>query len=252
MSGLLLISAISPALFILYLVYKQDTEKEPFSVLAKCFGWGVLIIIPILIVESIFVYSIEMFSTSGTIYNFLRAFLVAGFTEELFKLLALLYILKKTKYFDQFYDGIVYAVFVSVGFALVENVLYVFQNGLGVAIGRAIFSVPGHAFFGVIMGYFVSLVYMGNPAKKTRNLLLALIIPMSFHGLFNFFLFDLNAAFLNDNFGYGVLLLLSFISLNIGLWRLGLRKIKTHILEDEMIIAKRQNDFEQDSPNSNV
>lgn len=229
---MLILSAITPVAFILYMIYKRDTEKEPFSLLAACLMLGFIITVPILIIEIFFSFIIDSSGAYGSTHSFLKAFLMAGFTEELFKFLALVLIMRLTKYFDQHYDGIVYAVFVSLGFAMIENIMYVMDHGYGIAAVRAILSVPAHAFFAVFMGYFLSLAFLGKPQDRKRNITLSLVVPVILHGLFDFFLFDIESN--------PVVYALLFFVLNIGLWRFGLTRIKSHIQKDKAEIAFRE------------
>ncbi len=238
--GQLLLAAVTPVAFILYLVYKKDTEKEPVSVLLKCFGMGILIVVPIIVMELALSAVFEALFPPGKAFNFLNAFVVAAFSEELFKFLALLYVLRKTHYFDQHYDGIVYAVFVSMGFAMVENVGYVMEGGLGVAALRAVLSLPAHAFFGVFMGYFISLAYLGRPEHRNVNMRLALLVPIIIHGLYDYLIFEKASSADSGEFAYLSLLLLLFLVLNISFWRYGLRRIREHVKYDEKLISKRE------------
>jgi RsiW-degrading membrane proteinase PrsW (M82 family) len=82
----------------------------------------------------------------------------------------------------------VYAVFISLGFAAVENVMYVMGNGFGTGIMRAITAVPAHAIFGVTMGFYFG---MAKFYEKKRNelKLKALIYPIILHGIYDFILF---------------------------------------------------------------
>ena len=145
---LILIAALLPAIALLYYIWKKDTQKEPTSWLVKAVLWGVGICFPVAILEMI-IKSI-LFGTGGTPTSLTgttaMAFLVAALPEESFKLLALWQVLRKNPYFDEHFDGIVYAVCVGLGFAGIENVLYVFtqENWVSTAIVRSLLAVPGH------------------------------------------------------------------------------------------------------------
>ena len=98
------------------------------------------------------------------------------------------------KAYDEVYDGIVYAVYVSLGFACFENILYVFANqSIAVGISRGILSVPGHACDAVFMGYYLSLakVYASQGRKdlEKRNIVLSVVVPTILHGIYDFCLF---------------------------------------------------------------
>jgi len=119
--------------------------------------------------------------------QFVKAFFVVGFIEEFSKYLMVRGFLQPRTVFNEPYDGIIYAVMVSMGFAAVENIMYVIQGGINVAFLRAFTAIPAHATFGIIMGY-----YMGK-AKFSKNKfkwnLIGLFTAVLFHGAYDFFLF---------------------------------------------------------------
>ncbi|WP_352169479.1 PrsW family glutamic-type intramembrane protease [Proteiniborus sp. MB09-C3] len=186
----LFIIAIVPAASIAYAVYLSDRyDKEPISLLFKTFIFGALSVIPTIIVER-FLSSINAFS--GLLGIAITAFVVAGFTEEYFKRLVVIKLMCKNKYFDEKLDGIVYSVFSALGFATVENVIYVvFRYSYNSYIGlyRGILSVPAHAIFGVTMGYYLSLSKFASTKERARaNFRKSLYMPMLLHGAFDFIL----------------------------------------------------------------
>jgi RsiW-degrading membrane proteinase PrsW (M82 family) len=228
---LLLLSAIIPVVIFLYCIYRKDTEKEPLKLLIKCFLWGCIAVIPIILVELLLSLGKNVFTSpfSNAFYN---AFIVASLVEEAAKFLCLYLIIWKHKEFDQYFDGIIYAVFVSLGFAMVENVFYVLGNGIGVAFTRAILSVPGHGLFGVMMGYFFSLARFSSADKKLRLLWYSFLYPFVFHGLYDFFLMYYEAQ-VEINAGVICLLFLAFAGVIILIWRIGLKNIKKHLAKDK-------------------
>ncbi len=182
----LLILALAPVFVIaLYVYFRDKYDKEPLSLLLKAIGLGVVIPIPVILVERFLSNIMPPFSDIwAALYN---AFIVAGFTEEFFKFLALYLLVWKSPYFNEKFDGIVYAVFVSLGFAGVENILYVFQHGETTGYIRALVSVPGHALFGVTMGFYFGIARFYN--KREGVLLLkSIIFPTILHGIFDFVL----------------------------------------------------------------
>ncbi len=183
---ILLAAALFPAIFLWYYIWKQDPQPEPTSWLVKATSYGVGIIVPVFIGES--VIQLCLFGEEGPtslIGTTIEAFFVAALPEESFKLLALWLILRKNPYFDEHFDGIVYAVCVGLGFAAIENIGFVFQegNGLAVAINRALFAVPGHYAFAVLMGYYYSLYHFVDHSSRTAACVLA--IPVIAHGLYD-------------------------------------------------------------------
>ncbi len=211
----LLVIALAPVLIILIYVYVRDKyEKEPIGLLIKALLAGAFAVVPIMFVEGILsAYGSRFTGYTSVAYT---AFVVAAFTEELFKFIALYLVIWKSKEFNEKFDGIVYAVFVSLGFAAVENVMYVFQYGHGAGISRALTAVPGHALFGVAMGYYFGLAKLSQK-NKTKNFILALIVPIGLHGLYDFILMTQHQY-----------LLLAFIPFLYYLWRGGFKRMKEH------------------------
>lgn len=219
---LLVIAALAPAVFLCVYVYKKDrADKEPPGILALLLFLGVVIAIPAVILELLFGGIIDGFFAAVTatdaegvplqygaaaLYHFISCTLGVGLVEEGLKWTVLLLVTRKTRHFNSLFDGIIYAVFVSLGFAAFENVLYVLENGWINAVMRAVLSVPGHMFFAVLMGCYYSSYYMTKLAhqteidcrrrgilpsnlpefSETRHLVLSLLVPTLVHGFYNF------------------------------------------------------------------
>jgi RsiW-degrading membrane proteinase PrsW (M82 family) len=209
----LLILALAPVFIIaLYVYYRDKYEREPIWLLLKSLALGCLITVPVVFVERFLSAQMPELSKAGT--AFYNAFLVAGFTEELFKYLAFLFLIWANKNFNEKFDGIVYAVFISLGFAAVENILYVFQHGEFVGYTRMVISVPAHALFGVTMGYYLGLAKFYKK-QRSIHLLRSFLYPVVLHGFFDFILMLGNYK-----------LLLVFIPFVIFLYVDGLRRMK--------------------------
>lgn len=186
----LFVIAITPAMAIILGVYLSDkNDREPFKLLTLTYFLGALASIPILIVEEFFL-RLNIFT--GVFNSLYIAFIVAGFTEEYFKRLVVLKVPYKTKYFNEKLDGIVYSVFSAMGFATVENIIYVvyrYANNPHVGLYRGVFSVPAHAAFGITMGYYLSLAKFDKDDRRSKiNMRRSLYMPMLLHGGFNFIL----------------------------------------------------------------
>jgi len=186
----LFIIAITPAIVIILSLYLSDRhDREPFKLLVLTYILGALSVIPIIIVEE-FLLRLNIFT--GVLYAFYTSFVVAGFTEEFFKRLIVLKVPYNTKYFNEKLDGIIYSVFASMGFATVENIVYVvyrYANNPHVGLYRGVFSVPAHAVFAITMGYYLSLAkYDTEETRKRVNLRRSLYMPILLHGTFNFIL----------------------------------------------------------------
>jgi RsiW-degrading membrane proteinase PrsW (M82 family) len=119
--------------------------------------------------------------------QFVKAFFVVGFTEELSKYLIVRYYAQTHKEFNEPFDGIVYAVMVSMGFAATENLFYVLEGGMATALLRAFTAIPAHATFGILMGYFMGKAKFSN--NKIILNLMGLLLAIIFHGTYDFFLF---------------------------------------------------------------
>ena len=187
---ILLAAAVLPAAFLLYRVYKMDTiEKEPWAILRKLLLWGALRGIPAALVESLLTGVFQNLLQEGTLlYNFVFGFVVAALVEESFKFFFLYKFTFKSPHFNYRFDGVVYAVFVSMGFAILENILYVFQGGIGVALSRALLALPLHAACGVYMGIAygqqkVNSLY--KPASFGAVARACLPVPILIHGFYD-------------------------------------------------------------------
>lgn len=187
---ILITAAILPAILLWIYTCRRDAQPEPISQMLKAFLYGALICLPVSFVEqgiSVLLFGPEGSPTTLT-GSTIEAFLVAAVPEEGFKLLALWLVLRKNPYFDEHFDGIVYAVCVGLGFAAIENLGYVLMHAdmwLSVAITRALLAVPGHYAFAVFMGYYYSLYHFGQ--KSTQNLLSIFLIPVLAHGCYDAF-----------------------------------------------------------------
>lgn len=154
----LLALALAPALLLLKYVWNKDKSKEPFKMLVILFLLGVVSCIPAALIEQLLNSVIDAVLTKGTyFYYFILTFFGVALVEEGLKFLFMYLYTHKHREFNGLFDGMVYAIFVSLGFAAFENVFYVMEGGAGVAITRAIMSVPGHMFFAVFMGYYYSM-----------------------------------------------------------------------------------------------
>ena len=186
--------AIFPAIFFMIYIYRNDDkEKEPPLLLLKCVIGG-LLSVPIAIIlemiaEAVVIYLIEnVVSATRVNYGILTAIFV-GLIEEGAKFFFLYKFTWKDKAFNYRFDGIVYAVFVSLGFAALENVFYVFNYGTGVALQRALLTIPGHMSFAVYMGLYYGHAKVSeavnNPDGKALNLKAAYAFAVLLHTIFD-------------------------------------------------------------------
>jgi RsiW-degrading membrane proteinase PrsW (M82 family) len=181
-----LISSLAPVLIILLYIYLRDKyDKEPLWLLVKLVVAGMLVVIPIALVERLLVGLMPPLGQVGSAAY--HAFVVAGTTEEALKFVVLYLMVWKHPKFNEKFDGIVYAVFVSLGFAAVENVMYVLQSGYQTALVRALTAVPAHALFGIAMGYYLGIARMYTELQN-RYLGRAILVPIILHGVYDFIL----------------------------------------------------------------
>jgi RsiW-degrading membrane proteinase PrsW (M82 family) len=207
--------ALAPVLIIaVYIHYRDKYEKEPLNMLIKAMLFGCFITIPILFIE----YFLDSF-TEGfpiEISPLYSAFIVASLTEELFKYIAFFILIWNNRNFNEKFDGIIYAVFISLGFAAVENIFYVVQNGYGVGVLRALTAVPAHAIFGICMGFYFGMAKF-DYSNRSLRLFFAFFVPFLLHGIYD--------TILMYNNGYLLLLFIPFIIL---MWYKGFKFIKKH------------------------
>ena len=231
MDYVIILTALLPiVILVFYLYHKDKNSPEPIGQLFKAFFFGILsvplsfcISIPFGLIG---LYPIEATTILGSVKT---AFWGAAIPEEFAKFLMLWLLLRKNQYFDEKMDGIVYAVCVSLGFAALENVVYLFSNVesyLSVGIARAIFAVPGHFCFGILMGYYYSLAKF-YPKTSLKNKFLVLIAPVIVHGLYDSILFvmDVTPAVSGT-------LMIVFLIFCHKMWKYGSKRIKDHLNRD--------------------
>lgn len=186
----LLAVAIAPGIAISIFIYRQDKyDNEPIKLLLKCFVAGMISAVPAVILSATLQHVLEVNSGGFTLEVGIYAFGVVGFSEELSKFAMVMFFAYYNKAFDEPFDGIVYAVMVSMGFATLENVLYTFGYGIGTGVVRMFTAVPAHATFAVIMGYYLGLAKF-KPGRRMQYFMLALAGAILFHGAYDFFLMD--------------------------------------------------------------
>ncbi|WP_114570999.1 glutamic-type intramembrane protease PrsW [Exiguobacterium flavidum] len=177
-------SGIAPGIALLvYFYLRHEREAEPIGYVIRSFVFGMLLVFPIMFVEYILLEEGIVSRTDP--YGFLRMSAV----EEFGKWFVIFYTVYIHRMFDDYYDGIIYAVACSLGFATLENILYLLgDGGTELALVRALLPVSGHALFGVLMGFFMGKAkFSGN---ASRYLIYSLFIPIGAHSLFNLILLE--------------------------------------------------------------
>jgi RsiW-degrading membrane proteinase PrsW (M82 family) len=188
----LVIAAVIPALFLMIRAYKSDRlEKEPPALLWRLAIAGVLASLIALVVERVLGYVLNAaVAQDSKLYDVLLYFVVVAFGEEGAKYFMLRRRTWRSPEFNCQYDGVVYALFVSLGFGLWENISYVMTYGLSTAIIRAITAIPGHACFGVFMGAFYGMAKRryneDDPGSSKALRILAVLLPALLHGAYDY------------------------------------------------------------------
>jgi RsiW-degrading membrane proteinase PrsW (M82 family) len=183
--------ALAPgAAIILYIYLKDKHEREPLSLLLISFTYGLFSTLVTLVISWPVNY-LFVLRSNDLVDEFYSAFLKVALVEEFSKFLFVRFILYPNKNFNEPFDGIVYAVMVSMGFATLENVLYVFEFGYETAVLRMFTAVPAHATFGVLMGYFLGKAKF-TQRKQILFSVVALLAATFFHGSYDYFWFIAN------------------------------------------------------------
>lgn len=184
---LLLALALAPgAAIALYIYLKDKHEREPLGLLLLSFFYGALSVIVTLLISM--PLEIILINKQSAAELFADAFFKVALVEEFSKFIFIRFILFRNKNFNEPFDGIVYAAMVGMGFATLENILYVYQFGIPTGIMRMFTAVPAHACFAILMGYYLGRAKF-TPHRKLYYSLLALISATVFHGLYDYFLF---------------------------------------------------------------
>ena len=232
---LILFIATIPVLLICMYVYHHDPDKEPKKLLGKLFLWGILTIAPIFFLEK---YMISVFPIKDGMDIFkmlIFAFLDIGIIEESFKWLALYLSIYTNKEFNHPYDSIVYGVFLSLGYALLENLVYMINGGVIAGILRSFTSIPSHACTGIIMGYFMGIAKKEEGEKNQTGanvyLLLSILMPVILHTLYDYLTMVKSTFFLVLFVLYVVFMyVISFVTID-----------KTSKIEENIKIKKKTN-----------
>ena len=183
-----LLITILPSLLIVTFFAMSDKFPEPTKQIVKIFFYGILICFPAFFLNSAL---IDVYSSTGISDGLISSFLSAAPIEEVLKFTVLYSLVYKMKDFNEPIDGVVYGVTVSLGFATLENIYYVYvindyfnTSSQSIAILRSFSAIPAHGVFGAAMGYFFMKYSF---ISKQNNLALCMIVPILLHGSYNFF-----------------------------------------------------------------
>ena len=186
-----LVMAIAPSLLLVWYYYKQDMKKpEPKRLVTKIFLLGIVFTIPAIILEVLFDEMFVFVMRDSIVYHLFKAFIVAALIEELIKLLIVKWFVYNHDHFDEVMDGIVYTIMASLGFACMENIIYVIDGGFTIAFVRAITAVPMHAVAAGMMGYYIGKAKFAESRAERKSLIYkGLWYAVLIHGFYDFFLF---------------------------------------------------------------
>ena len=192
MNALLLLCAVAlaPGAYLASAIYLKDKyEPEPKRLLFGTFCLGAAVMVVPALVEAFAFRALDLGQLRGLgiLASALVAFLVIAPAEEGAKF----WILRRYAYlkpdFNEPLDGIVYGAIISLGFATLENLLYVLPHGLEAGVARMLTAVPGHYAFGVVMGYYVGQAKF-QPENQTALMLRGFCYATLLHGAYDFFL----------------------------------------------------------------
>jgi protease PrsW len=210
--AVLLALAFAPGTaIILYIYLKDHHEREPLILLLISFLYGGLSAV-VTLVLSVSLNVVLLTVPDDYVSQFINAFFKVALVEEFSKFLFVRFILFKNQNFNEPFDGIVYAVMVSMGFATLENVMYVYQYGFMTGVLRMFTAVPAHAVFGIMMGYFLGRAKF-TVEQQIIYSLLALLVPTLFHGAYDYFWFiaEIEGVYAGIWVGSIVALVLGFV-----------------------------------------
>ena len=234
------LAAVLPAIFLMRYVYRQDQiEPEPVGLLASLVWKGVLAALAAIVLESLGQMVLDgQVSQDNPNYVYYLAFLVVAAVEEGTKLFFLYRRTWKEPDFNYRFDAIVYAVMVALGFAAFENVKYVYSYGFATGLVRAVTAVPGHAIFGVFMGYFYGYAklsdYWGRDDDRKAYLALSVVVPVLLHGCYDFL------AFAQEGDSRFTLLFYAYL---IALYVFGIRRVNRSSRDDRRVTRETVFDY---------
>jgi protease PrsW len=219
MGALTVAVAAAPSVVLLGYFYLRDRyDREPLGHLALAYALGIYAMLAAQGISG----ATEPWLPPGFLQRrdeaarLIDAFVLSALVEELAKWTLLVTAIYHWSELDEPLDGLIYGVALSLGFATLENLLYLGRLGLAVAWPRALFAVPAHALFGGAMGYYAGRAKFGaTAAARIPDLVRALVVPILFHGGYDFALLH----------GLGWKVRVGLLVLSIGLWAFVLRRV---------------------------
>lgn len=224
----LLALAIAPGAAITLYIYSRDKyDREPLKPLLISFLLGMVATAPAIYIQVVLKPVLYLQFPGFTIwYYFLLSFIVVAASEEGSKYLMLRGYAYRNKAFNEPFDGIIYSVMISMGFATLENIDYVLNYGFRTGIIRLFISVPSHGAFAVLMGYHVGLAKF-NKTHAIRHIVKGLLLAIFFHGAFDFFLFLQNSSQVKQYVSNGLLIAGALVAWYFAI-RMAIKSIRLH------------------------
>lgn len=228
----LLALAVAPGAAITLYIYSRDKyDREPLKPLLISFLLGALATVPAIFIQTKLKHELNQYFPGFTIlYFFLLSFIVVAGSEEGSKYLMLRYYAYRNKAFNEPFDGIIYSIMISMGFATLENIGYVMEFGFQTGILRMFLSVPSHGAFAVLMGYHVGLAKFDKLPRKRgtiQHIIKGLLLAIFFHGAFDFFLLLQNNYQVTKHVSNGLLISGALVMWYIAI-RISIRSIRLH------------------------
>ena len=220
--------AIAPGAAITLYIYSRDKyDREPLLPLLISFLLGMVATAPAILIQTSLKLPLFLYCTDYNIwYYFLLSFIVVACSEEGSKFLMLRVYAYRNKAFSEPFDGIIYSVMISMGFATLENIGYVLNYGFKTGIIRMFLSVPSHGAFAVLMGYHVGLAKFDAP-RGIQHIIKGMLLAIFFHGAFDFFLLLQNSAQVKKYVSNGLLLSGALVAWYIAI-RISVKSIRLH------------------------
>ena len=224
----LLALAIAPGAAITLYIYSRDKyDREPLKPLLISFLLGMVATAPAIVIQTSLKPVLFGFFPGYTIwYYLLLSFIVVACSEEGCKYIMLRFYAYRNKAFNESFDGIIYSVMISMGFATLENIGYVLNYGFKTGIIRMFLSVPSHGAFAVLMGYHVGLAKFDAP-RAVQHIIKGVLLAIFFHGAFDFFLLLQNSAQVKKYVSNGLLLSGALVAWYIAI-RMSIKSIRLH------------------------
>jgi len=212
----LFIAILPPALIVHYMSDKSESKNKQNKVIISLYLLGIILTIPVLSLEFLLGRIEASFGFSHLTSQFLRAFFIVGVCEEFSKGIIVYVFAYRRLEFDQFIDGVIFAITVSMGMATFENLLYLLRGGMGYAILRTFTAVPMHAIAAGILGYYISRARFSQEKMVKRKFIFKGLLYASIsHGLYDFILSSDPDLFIYASIGsYLLLVVISIVLFN--------------------------------------